>query len=257
MISSEASIIHCQTFPDIDSLLQVEYLRSVKQFSEFTTRFNQDFYEVPGPSGQGWRVDRHLAILMLFYDDDPRFDKNSAEYSPHYIDRVMRFIHDVTENGLVIDKHSDQVRAIARMQISYNGSRDTVKVFLVQEIEDPQLVRWVISGIEGASLQIPDRDTSQRRFLSPVSHELGFMDLTNAMNEPEKMINYTNRNFEYDMLSVFLHSLATGIIEFGQILSVDWEVFINDRYTLRIGERLLRSKHYGIVIYDLLVNDKS
>lgn len=236
----------------VDSTSQLIYLQSVKQFSEFVIRFNQDSYEIPELDQAYTRVlDRKQSIFMLFYRFDSRFDPNSPDYSESYGEKVVRFVEEIVNNGIYIEKHSDQIRAIATTQVMIQNRVDTLRIFLSQEVDEPNLVRWVIAGVDGGLIEIPDRDSTQLRFLSPVSHELGFMDLKNALKEPHAVLDYTRKDFEYDNLSVFLHGLFDGSIEFKEIISVAWEVQLLDKFVLSVGERAISESLLGIVIFDL------
>lgn len=236
----------------VDSVRHVAYLQSVKQFGEFVDRFNQDTYEVPDLNEEKRLIlDRKQSVLMLFYRHDPRFNRDALEYSEEYVETVLQFVEEVVEGKVYLGKHSDQIMAVATTQVYINGIPDTLRIVLNQEVEEPNLVRWVIMDVEGVSLEVPERDTTYLRFLSPVSHELGFMGLKRALREPTAAINYVAKDFNYDMLSVFLHGILQGSIEVDEIICVDMEIPILDRYLIKIGERAIRESVLGLTIFDL------
>ena len=236
----------------VDSIRHVAYLQSVKQFGEFIDRFNQDSYEVPDLNPEKTLIlDRKQSILMLFYRHDPRFNKDALQYSEEYMEKVLQFVEEVVEGKAYLDKHSDQIRAVATTQVIVNGKLDTVNIILNQKVEEPNLVRWVILDMEGGFLEIPERDTTQLHFLSPVSHELGFMDLKKALKEPAVTVNYIREDFQYDRLSAFLYGLYQGSIEVNEIISVDMEIPLLDRYLIKVGERMIRESVIGLTIVDL------
>lgn len=165
----------------LDESKHLEYLQSIKQLGEFIDRFNQDSYEVPDlDPNRSLVLDRKQSILLLFNRNDPRFDLERPEYSEAYVALVLKFADDIVENGVYLDKHSDQIRAVVTASVLYKRKPDTMQIILTQEMDTPNLVRWVISDVEADFLEIQERDTVQMRFLSPVSHELGFMDLKKA-----------------------------------------------------------------------------
>lgn len=236
----------------LDPGRQKAYLQSVRQYGEFVDRFNQDSYEVPGLDAEKSLIlDRRQSILMLFYPHDPRFDTHSQHYSEAYVKQAIRFAEDVVDAKAYLNKHSDQISAVAATRINVNGQPDTLWIVLNQKVEEPNLVRWVISDVEGSLLEIPERDTTQLRFISPVSHELGFMDLKKALNEPSLAINYVGEDFEYDALSVFLHGIILGSIEVNDIISVHLEIPVLDRYVLKVGEREIGESVIGLTVFDL------
>ncbi|MFH0756335.1 MAG: hypothetical protein V2B15_03510 [Bacteroidota bacterium] len=195
----------------LDESRHLEYLRSIKQLSEFIDRFNQDSYEVPDlDPGRSRVLDRKQSIILLFNRNDPRFDLSSPEYSDAYVELVLKFAEDIVENGVYLNKHSDQIQAVVTASVLYKGVPDTVRIILTQEVDTPNLVRWVIADVEADFLEIPERDTTLVRFLSPVSHELGFMDLKKAFGEPEHLIDYVREDYVYDRLGTFLYAVRGG-----------------------------------------------
>jgi hypothetical protein len=236
----------------LDSARHLEYLRSIKQFSEFMDRFNQDSYDVPGlDPDRSLVLDRRQSILLLFDRNDPRFDRTSPEYSQEYLDQVVKFADDVAENNIYLDKHSDRIKAVVTTSVTYHGSPDTIRIILTQEVDTPNLVRWVISGVEADFLEIPRRDTTQVRFLSPVSHELGFMDLAKAFREAGHAGDYTIKDFEYDPLSVFLYGIYLEDFVFKQVMDVRYEIIISDLYCLTLSWVYSGGVYSGWMITDL------
>lgn len=230
----------------LDSARHIEYLRSIKQFSEFVDRFNQDSYTVPDlDPDRSLVLGRKQSILLLFNRDDPRFDLSSADYSDAYVQRVLEFADNVVDNGIYLNKHSDQIKAVVSTTVLYKGEPDTIQIILTQEIDDPNLVRWVISDVESAFLKIPERDTMQMRFLSPVSHELGFMDLKKVFGEPEHVIDYVRKDYAYDQLSAFLRAVEEGELVVNEVIEISYDIRLQDGYVMQVDF----SENLGMVPY--------
>jgi hypothetical protein len=242
----------------LDSARHVEYLRSIKQFSEFVDRFNQDFYEVPDMDpDRSLVLDRKQSIILLFNRNDPRFNLYSPQFSSEYIEMVLHFSEDIVEQQEYLSKHSDRIKAFATVRVVNKGKPDSVRIMLVQEVKDTNLVKWVISGVEADFLHIPERDTTQVRFLSPVSHELGFMDLKKAFNEPGQVVNYTQKNFTYDPLSVFLKGISEREIVFDQITKVEYEIVFESGYRITLAEVQSNEKLPGWCILNVSLSSPS
>jgi hypothetical protein len=226
----------------LDSARYMAFIRSVKQFNEFVNRFNQDFYEVPDlDTTSSIVLDRKQSILNLFNRNDPRFDPHSPEYSEAYIEQVLRFVDDIVGNEIYLNKHSDQIKAIVTASVLYHGDPNSLNIILTQEVDAPNMVRWVISDVDADFLGIPERDTTQLQFLSPVSNELGFMDLARAFREPEQMIDYICEDFKYDRLSVFLHHVNTGSLQLKNITGMIYRVDFGNKYEALICNSLYRA----------------
>ncbi len=66
-----------------------------------------------------------------------------------------------------------------------------------------------------------ERDTSKvGKFLHPMSHELDFMNIRKAFNNPDSISQFTAKKFEPDHLSIILYELKKGNLKFKSVESV-------------------------------------
>ncbi len=228
----------------LDPDRHIAFLQSIKQLNEFVERFNQNEYEVPGSEpGQTLILDRKQSILLLFDRNDPRFNRTDSSYSDEYISLVLGFAEEISTKKIYLERYTNQIVAVVSARVQYFGIADTMQILLVRETSGPGLVRWVISGVEADFLQVQERDTSQVRFLSPVSHELGFMDLKKALNEPENILDYTRKDFDFNPLHAFLLAVSREDLQVDEIFDITYRIHVEPDYLIYLEQKV---RDFGI-----------
>ena len=81
-----------------------------------------------------------------------------------------------------------------------------------------------------------DNDTSEsKRFMHPMSHELGFMTLKKALQDEDHTEQFTARNYQPDFLTLFLYELNQGNLTFQAVKNVKFHFFSVDGWYFSIA----------------------
>lgn len=108
-----------------------------------------------------------------------------------------------------------------------NGSKDQ-NMILFLKIESERLgYEWVIDGVMSSSYQgLFNKDTTaNKKFIHPMSHELGFMNLRKAFVDNRTPESYTPDEFSPDFLTLFLYDIKKGNLKFESVQDVKFHFF--------------------------------
>lgn len=206
------------------------FAASTKQVNQFFRRFNgeesqdgkQRYYS--GDKEYRDRALRRQFIGILFDNETsstPKSLKNeflntvNAENYPQYL-----------------NFHGGDWFAEVHSIFSFQGKREPVVLFMKLQPEGLGF-EWVIDRISfdpfKEAFNKPEGDG--KKFLHPLSHELGFMNLRRALEENKKPESYTPSDFKPDYLTLFLYEIKKGNIRFETVTDVKFHFFqIKDWY---------------------------
>ena len=200
-----------------------------KQVNQFFRRFNGEEDE---------KGERYYPKDRLYRSEKLRkkyigilFDASNAGISP---DLKVEFTKDVInkEKPVILNFHGGNWFSEVHTLFLMNGKEVPVTLFMELE-KHHQGTRWVISKVY-ADIFKPyfERDTVKvGKFLHPLSHELDFMNLRKAFNNPDSVSQYTLKKFVPDHLSVFLYEVKKGNLKFKTVQEVKFHFFqINGWY---------------------------
>ena len=200
-----------------------------KQVNQFFRRFNGEEDEKGEryyPKDRLYRSEKlrkkYLGIL---------FDASNAGISP---DLKVEFTKDVInkDKPVILNFHGGNWFSEVHTLFLMNGKEVPVTLFMELE-KHHQGTRWVISKVY-ADIFKPyfERDTVKvGKFLHPLSHELDFMNLRKAFNNPDSVSQYTLKKFAPDHLSVFLYEVKKRNLKFKTVQEVKFHFFqINGWY---------------------------
>lgn len=108
-----------------------------------------------------------------------------------------------------------------------NGSKDQ-NMILFLKIESERLGHeWVIDGVTSSTYQgLFNKDTTaNKKFIHPMSHELGFMNLRKAFVDNKTPESYTPDEFSPDFLTLFLYEIKKGNLKFESVQDVKFHFF--------------------------------
>jgi hypothetical protein len=108
-----------------------------------------------------------------------------------------------------------------------NGTKDQ-NVILFLKIQSERLgYEWVIDGVNSSSYQtLFNKDTTaSKKFIHPMSHEIGFMNLRKAFVDNRTPESYTADEFSPDHLTLFLYELKKGNLKFESVQDVKFHFF--------------------------------
>jgi hypothetical protein len=200
-----------------------------KQVNQFFRRFNGEEDE---------KGERYYPKDRLYRSEKLRkkyigilFDASNAGISP---DLKVEFTKDVInkDKPVILNFHGGNWFSEVHTLFLMNGKEVPVTLFMELE-KHHQGTRWVISKVY-ADIFKPyfERDTVKvGKFLHPLSHELDFMNLRKAFNNPDSVSQYTLKKFVPDHLSVFLYEVKKGNLKFKTVQEVKFHFFqINGWY---------------------------
>ncbi|MBT1702902.1 hypothetical protein [Chryseosolibacter indicus] len=192
-----------------------------KQINQFFRRFNGEEDEKGEryyPNNKQYRNvklrKKYLSIL---------FDENNGGISK---DLQVQFAKDVLEKNLFLNFHGGNWFAEVHTIFTMNGKDQPVTLFMELE-KHHQGTRWIISKVY-ADMFEPyfKRDTTKiGQFLHPLSHELAFMNLRKAFNNPDSANHYINKRFRPDHSTLFLYEVKRGNLRFKTVEDMKFHFF--------------------------------
>lgn len=194
-----------------------------KQVNQFFRRFNGEEDEkgkryYPGDRQYHSNKLRKNYLGILF--DDSNKGMSSA--------LKTEFVKDVLDKdeSSILNFHGGHWFSEVNALFTLNGVSQPITLYM--ELEKDHLgYKWVITRVH-AYLFDPyfKRDTTKvGRFLHPLSHELDFMNLRKAFEQPDSVAQFASKRFVPDQLSVFLYELKKGNLRFKSVEQVKFHFF--------------------------------
>ncbi len=192
-----------------------------KQVNQFVRRFNmeEDQFGKPlkstDPKYHNNKLRRKILPLMF----DMHNPRTSGKLKKFFIDDVTDSKHPVFLNFLDKNWYAE---VSATFLNKYNEPVDLI-IFLTLE-EAGKGSKWIISNVYDTDLHrlfpVESTEKQAKYFLHPQSHELDFMNLRKALNNPENIEYYASTGFQPDYLSLFFYLMKTGDLKFSHINKV-------------------------------------
>jgi hypothetical protein len=195
-----------------------------KQVNQFFRRFNGEedvsgkrFYE--GDAGYHDLKLRKKYLGILF--------DNSGNVNQDVRDA---FIMDVTSKSapFFLDFHGKDWFAEVNAVFTYN--KDRVNMILYLRLEQDKLgYKWVLSNVyftpfENYFPHVTDT-INATYFLHPMSHELDFMNIHKAFDNPDKVDYFLEKEYKPDMLTLFVAGIKDGRLKFVSVNNVKFHFF--------------------------------
>ena len=205
-----------------------------KQVNQFFRRFNGEEDE---------KGERYYPKDKLYRSEKLRkkyigilFDASNGGISP---DLKVQFAKDVIDKDkpVILNFHGGNWFSEVHTLFLMNGKEVPVTLFMELE-KHHQGTSWVISKVY-ADMFKPyfERDTVKvGKFLHPLSHELDFMNLRKAFNNPDSVSQYTLKKFVPDHLSVFLYEVKKGNLKFKTVQEVKFHFFQIDGWYFELSQ---------------------
>ena len=202
-----------------------------KQVGQFVRRFNmeEDQYGKRFPTNDKSYRNTKLRESMLPIMFDTYNPRTSGKLKQYFIDDVTDKENPVFLNFL--DKNW-----YAEVSATFTANGDEVNIILFLTLEEENLgSKWIISNVYYSyfpKLFPPTEDTvHQEYFLHPQSHELDFMNLHRALDDPAHIELYASNNYTPDFLTLFFYQMKKGQLKFKEINTVKFHFFqIKDWY---------------------------
>lgn len=127
--------------------------------------------------------------------------------------------------------------AEASTVFSYGGKKQEVTLFLKLQPEGLGY-EWVIENVNFKPFRIAfDKpEGNQKKFLHPLSHELGFMNLRKAIQDDPKPESYTPKDFDPDYLTLFIFEIKKGNLKFETVKEVKYHFFQIEKWYFELSQ---------------------
>ena len=220
---------------------ETELYAMTKQMGQFMRRFNyeEDQYgEKLNPKDPKYRNNemRRKSLPILF--DQQKYGTQTA-LQRYFIEDVTK--DDSTYMTFLGGRWYSEVSCTFRyngkpVNISLILAIKPVNISLILAIEKEGLgSKWVLTNVYFSDFNklFPNGEIAEREkhFLHPMSHELDFMNIYKAFQNPEVIEYYASKEFQPDYLTLFFYEIKQGRLVFQHVDSVKFHVFqIKDWY---------------------------
>lgn len=235
---------------------ETELYTMTKQMSQFISRFNyeEDQYgnKIDPKNPDYHNVAKRKTVLPLLFDmDNPRTAGSLRDY----------FVEDLTQkNSQYLQFLGGKWYSEVSAKFIWNGK--TVDISLIMAIEKDGLgSKWVISNVFFSEFQkyFPQGELAEREkhFLHPMSHELDFMNIYKAFNDPQIIDYYASTNYQPDYLTLFFYEIKRGNLKFDHVDSVKFHILQIDNWYFEVSWFNRSGYNSGWLISNLVyVNNK-
>ena len=209
---------------------ETELYAMTKQMGQFMRRFNYEedqFGNQLNPKDPKYHNNemRRKSLPILF--DQEKYG-NQTELQRYFIEDVTK--GDSTFMTFLGGRWYSEVSCTFR----YNGRDVNVILFLAVEKEGLGS-KWVLTNVYFSEFNklFPNGEMAEREkhFLHPMSHELDFMNIYKAFQDPDVIEYYASKEFQPDYLTLFFYEIKKGKLVFQHVDSVKFHVLqIKDWY---------------------------
>lgn len=227
------------------------FAAATKQVNQFFRRFNAeeskegDVRYNPGDENYRDEALRKSFINILF-------DNETSDVSN---DLKREFINHVVSDTYpqYLNFHGGDWFAEVTTVFNYNGKRQDVTLFLKLQ---PQGLgyEWVVENVSfppfANAFDKPQGD--DKKFLHPLSHELGFMNLKKAMLDNPKPESYTPDGYKPDYLTIFLYEIKNNRMKFETVKDTKFHFFQIDKWYFELTQFNRPGFNTGWLIANLL-----
>lgn len=221
-----------------------------KLVNQFFRRFNGEESE---------KGDRYYPKDKLYRNEKIRrkyigmlFDNSNANIKNELKVQFAKDVLDESRPG-ILDFHLPGWFAELHTTFLLGGKEQPVTLFM--EIEKDHLGhKWAIRRVHMPLLdQYFGRDTTRiGKFLHPLSHELDFMNLRKAFDNPDSVSQFTVKSYRPDHLSVFLYEIKKGNLKFKSVGEMKFHFFQVNGWYFEISDFNRPGYNTGWLISDLV-----
>ena len=209
---------------------ETELYAMTKQMGQFMRRFNYEedqFGYKLNPKDPKYRNNemRRKSLPILF--DQEKYG-TQTELQRYFIEDVTK--SDSSYMTFLGGRWYSEVSTTFK----YNGKDVNVMLFLAVEKEGLGS-KWVLTNVYFSEFNklFPTGEMAEKEkhFLHPMSHELDFMNIYKAFQDPDVIEYYASNKYSPDYLTLFFYEIKQGKLVFKHVDSVKFHVFqIKDWY---------------------------
>ena len=209
---------------------ETELYAMTKQMGQFMRRFNYEedqFGYKLNPKDPKYHSNemRRQSLPILF--DQEKYGKQT--------DLQRYFIEDVTKGDSTYMTFLGG-RWYSEVSATFKYYGRNVNILLILAVEQEGLgSKWVFTNIyfPDFNKMFPTGEMAEKEkhFLHPMSHELDFMNIYKAFQDPEVIEYYASKDYQPDFLTLFFYEIKKGNLVFQHVDGVKFHVFqIKDWY---------------------------
>ena len=209
---------------------ETELYAMTKHMGQFMRRFNYEedqFGYKLNPKDPNYRSNemRRKSLPVLF--DQEKYGTQT--------DLQRYFIEDVTKgDSTYMTFLGGRWFSEVSTTFKYNGKEVKVMLFLAVEKEGLGS-KWVLTNVYFSEFNklFPTGEMAdkEKHFLHPMSHELDFMNIYKAFQDPDVIEYYASQNYHPDYLTLFFYEIKSGKLVFQHVDAVKFHVLqIKDWY---------------------------
>jgi hypothetical protein len=164
------------------------------------------------------------------------------------------------ENPVYLDFHGGNWLCELKTIFSYEGKEKELTLFLVLQEEEVGS-KWVIDGVYFEPfykmLHQPDNKSfNDSKFLHPLSHEVGFMNIFRVFEDPDSLEYFADRYFQPDYLSLFFYEIKKGRLKFKTVKEQKFHFFQIDGWYFELSYFNRGGYNSGWLISNLMEIDE-
>lgn len=226
----------------------LDYLTNayVKSLDEFIQRFNADEFHPDIDIDNDVNL-RSRSILSLF--DRQRFHIEDSVVAI----QLISFADTVSSKNIKLRMESEGIYAEACCLFKYKEKEIPLNIVLVFENIKDDYYKWAVVGANGL-IESQLIDTINNGYISPVQHEMHFMELSDACTSDLTRFLSTGRTV--DQLSFMLGMLKTGQLEFVSCKKVLFHIIQVPNYIIVVDKVNRLDNNSGYLITSLINTDR-
>jgi hypothetical protein len=200
------------------------FISEVKQLDQFVKRFNNEEDILTGNEKSKKEIVKEKENIIEFQEYRKRLlssllnHKDSNLLNKLTID-FINFTCDEA-NHIFIRYSDDNWFATINCKIIYKEKPKNLILTLRIDGDYKIGFKWVLVGANADFLNIEATRKDTTKFIGPMNHELGFMDLLKVFDDSKNMPEYTSKQFMPDGLSILLFLVKTKEIKYLKVDSI-------------------------------------
>lgn len=205
-----------------------------KQINQFFRRFNGEENE---KGDRYYETDREFRSLTLRKKYLPILFDQQNNNIPVELKRQFQAEVMEAQNPQYLDFHLHGWFTEVNAVFKYQGRPQSVILFM--KLQPERLgYEWVIEHVEFAPFKAAFKKdtTANKKFIHPMSHELGFMNLRKAFADNKQPEAFTPHDYQPDYLTLFLWEMKTGNLVFETIKDVKFHFFQLNGWYFELSE---------------------
>jgi len=246
--------------PDLSFGDRERFVKEVKQLDQFFKRFNnrEDLFTGELKSREAYlnekkdiiqfQTERKKSLATLLNYSDSALIKNKG---------TVDFINYAGDdsNHVELGYYDEDWYAKVECSFKYRGQKQRVPLTLKREGNSELGNKWVIIGVDLPFISLNPVRIDTIKFISPLNHEVGFMDLFKVFRDNQNILQYTSEGFVPNQLNVFLYLIKTGELQYIGVNSIQYHFILLKNWLFTVDYFNRASNNSGWLISSVLQMD--